>query len=220
MKIILKAVSIVLVALITPVLIADEPGDSGTAGNEPIVKTAEHRILFGNITLASRPVTPEMIEDEIKAVRNELNWPNVRQLYMDLHILSYTDSQVDRRKVLELWLRAIDTVDGLIGPPIDIKALFDQLPDGRIVTWGRGISQEENEKQIRIAEEANKLSAKNSLRQTAIEFTDSMIKYAATYIRMKYSSEKSDVEEVNHLLETLLSNEKRREQLKALLRTK
>jgi hypothetical protein len=217
MKIILKAVSIVLVALITPILIADEPGDSGTAGNKPIVKTAEHRILFGDKTLASRPVTPEMIEDEIKAVRNELNWPNVRQLYMDLHILSFTDSQVDRRNVLELWLKAIDTVDSLIGLPIDLKDITDQTPLGNIWIWG---GKEENDRQIRLREEANKRLAKKSLQEPAIGYIDTIINDTSIYIRMKYTSEKSDVEEVNHLLETLLSNEKQRMQLKALLRTK
>jgi hypothetical protein len=216
MKPILKAVSIVLVAMITPVLIADEPGDSGTAGNEPIVKTAEHRILFGDKILASRHVTPIMIDDELNAFRNEPKESNLGQIGVDLEILSFTGTSQDRRTVLQLWLKAIDAINRVLELP---KQKANPCFYGN---FGFGTA-EAMEKFRREHEEACKkleYEEYSPLQRTCLWYIDECIRDASKYIRMKYTSKQSDVKDVYHLIETLVSSNERREQLKALLRTK
>jgi hypothetical protein len=202
--------------IITPLLAATDPGNSVAAGNKPIVKTREYRILFGDKTMASRHVTPKMIDDELTAFRNEPKESDLGLIGIDLEILSFTGKRVDRRTILKLWLRIIDTINRILELP---KKKVNRCFSGN---FGAG-KAEAMERLRREHEEFCKTmeyEEYSPLQSACAACIKDYITDASKYIRMKYTSKKRDVEEVYQLIEANLSSKERREQLEVLLQTK
>jgi hypothetical protein len=158
-------------------------------------------------------VTPTMIESELAAVRNA---PEKADLFaIERHILVCIDNQVagDRRRIgLELWLKAIDSLDQVIDPSYDPT---DFPVWDNIAIDPRGVSKEWLQAWEASLRDLEKRNEYKTLQSSFYSMAERWMHFTVTFIRGQYTSSQRDLDEVDHLIEMRLSKKERREHLKA-----
>lgn len=210
MKMISKLLFVFLVCTITmPLLVAAAPGDTPIAGKETVKKT------------------PKMISDELNVLRNAPNVDGLVRAGRDIEILAAGQAE-ERRAKLELWLKAIDTLDQVIDPsfdPNDVPQInVAPPPDGVALDAGVSPSEIKDDKvreQYEAAIRANAAKAESyCLQKKARELVRDWSGRVSVYVGSQYSSDGPDVDEVNRLIETHVSNKARKQELKGMLQTR
>ncbi len=209
MKMISKVLFVFLLCTTTmPLLVAAVPEDTPIAGKETVKKT------------------PKMISDELNVLRNAPNVDGLVQAGRDIEILAAGQAE-ERRAKLELWLKAIDTLDQVIDPsfdPNDVPQINVAPPNGVALDAGVSPSEIKDDKvreQYEAAIRANAAKAESyRLQQKARELVRDWSGRVSVYVGSQYSSDGPDVDEVNRLIETHVSNKARKQELKGMLQTR
>jgi len=130
----------------------------------------------------------------------------------------------ERKKALELWLKAIATLDRLLDPyfdPEDLPQINIMPPPETGLSSGAAPSAIKDEKLREKYEQAIELNiqkgkrynAQLKLRELDKAWSGKMI----SYIQNHYTDEASDLSEINLLIEKCIQNEPRKERIRELL---
>lgn len=137
------------------------------------------------------------------------------------------EKQKLRERKIELWLKLLNECDEMIDPefdPNDVPQLNVAPPPGTGLSAGASPSaikdpqlRQEYERAIRLnAEKAGRYHVQEKLRDCERNWSAKVTRY----ITSQYTTDESDVKELDRLVERYLSSKARKQQLKDLLRTK